>query len=325
MPQPTDVHVDKLLTDVSVAFAQDPNKFVADVVFPRVPSDKQSDKYATFPLDSFIRTGNMQKRAPGSGAAEANYEVSKDQFICEVWNLAHKIDDQERANEDDPFDADSDTSEFLTTQELITREVEWGNQFFTTGKWTGSTSGSDLTGTTDFVKWDDVTSDPVGDIATQSQSIESHTGYWPTDLTITRPVWTALKQHPDILSRINGGASVGNPAIITKELVAALFEIDRINIAAGVANTAQEGLAASTGYILGKHALLTYRPMRAGKRVPSAGYTFFWKGLVGSDDGRRVLKMRDDLKHSDHIEIEATWGHKIVSAALGVFFTSAVS
>lgn len=324
MPQPSDLHVNEYLTDVSVAFAQDPSKFVADIVFPRVPSDKQSDYYATFPIGSFLRT-NMQRRAPGSGAAEATYEVSKDQFLCEVWNLAHKIDDQERANADDPFDEDADTAVFLTGQELIKREVEWGSSYFTTGKWTGSTTATDLAGSTDYTKWDDVTSDPIGDIATQSQSMESKTGFWPTDLTITRPVWTALKQHPDILARINGGSGPGNPAIITRGLVAELFEIERLNVAAAVQNSAAEGVTDSIGYILGKHALLTYRPARAAKRVPSAGYTFFWKGLVGSDDGRRMLKMRDDLKHSDHIEIESSWGHKVVSAPLGVFFQNAVA
>ena len=324
MPQPSDLHVNQFLTSVSVAFAQDPSKFVADVVFPRVPSDKQSNYYATFPIGSFLRT-NMAKRGPGSAAVEATYEVSKDQFYCDVFALAHLIDDQERANADDPFQEDNDTAVFLTQQELIKREVDWGNAFFTTGLWTGSSSGSDLAGGTDFTKWDDVASDPIGDIALQCAAMEGKTGFWPTDLTITRPVWNALKNHPDILARVSGGATTGQVAMATRDLVAGIFEIDRINLAAAVQNSAQEGAADSIAYILGKHALLTYRPARAAMRVPSAGYTFFWRGLIGSDDGRRILKFREDTKHSDHVEIESSWGQKVVSQPLGVFFQNAVS
>lgn len=324
MPQPSDVHVDELLTSVSVAFAQDPSKFIADVVFPRVGSDKQSNRYATFPIGSFTRA-QMALRGPGSAAMQATYEISRDRFECEVWGLAHKIDDQERANTDDPYSENEATAQFLASNELITREREWATKFFTTGIWTGSSTSTDLVGGTDFTKWDDISSDPIADVALQCEAMEGKTGFWPTDLTLTRPVWRALKNHPDIIARIGGGATTGNPAIVTRQLVAALFEIERINLSAAVMNSADEGVTDSIAYIMGKHALLTYRPASAANKVPSAGYTFFWKGLVGSDDGRRILNMRDDLAHSDHIEIEATWGHKVVSAPLGVFFQAAVA
>ena len=92
MPQPSDVHVNGYLTSVSVAFLQDPAKFVADIVFPRIGSDKQSDYYPTFTIGSFTRT-NMQRRAPGTAGAVATYELSKDPFYCETWNIGHLIDD----------------------------------------------------------------------------------------------------------------------------------------------------------------------------------------------------------------------------------------
>ena len=328
MPQPSDVHVNQFLTDVSVAFAQDPGKFVAETVFPAVPVPKQSDYFATFPLSSFV-TNNMRRRGPGSAAAEAQYTVSKDSYFCDVFALAKLIDDQERANQDAPFNADRDATVYLTTQEMIARENEWGSAFFTTSVWTGGVKAAgtagDLVGGTDFTKWDDAASDPLGDIATQAGNIEAATGFWPTDLTVTRPVWNALKNHPDILARITGGSTIGNPALVTRQLVAGLMEIERINVSAAVQNTAQENLTATIGYILGKHALLTYRPPAAGLLVPSAGYTFVWTGLTGSQDGRRILRYRVDEKHSDKIEIEATWAQKVVSATLGAFFQNAVS
>lgn len=319
MPLPSDVHVNQYLTSVSVAFAQDASKFVADVVFPTVPVPKQSNFYATFPIGDFLRS-NMQKRGPGSAAAEATYTVSKDQYFCDVWSLAKLIDDQEVANQDTPFDANRDTTVFLTQQELIKREEDWVTSYFATGIW-----GQDLVGGTDFTRWDDVASDPIGDIETACAVVEAKTGFWPTDLTISRPVWNALKNHPDVIARLNGGATPQNTATVTRMAFAGLVELERINLAAAVKNSGLEGAADSLGYIAGKHGLLTYRPASAGLLIPSAGYTFTWSGLEGAADGRRILKYRVDEKHSDKIEIETAWQHKTVSTPLGVFFSGAVS
>lgn len=321
MPQPSDVHVNTYLGSISVAFLQDATKFVADTVFPRVPVQKKSDKYATFPRGHFLRS-NMQKRGPGAKAATATYEVSKDSYDCEVWALSHPIDDQERANQDAPFDADRETVEFLTLQELIKREEEWGSAFFTTSKWTGSSTATDLVAGTDYGAFDDAASDPIYDISYQMQYIESQTGFLPTDLTLTRPGWLALKSNPNVLSRVDRGQTPGQPAQVTRANFAALCELERVNVAAAIRNTGLEGASDSLGYILGKHALLTYRPPNAGLRIPSAGYTFVWNGLVGSAEGRHIRQWREEAAHSDWTEIEAAWDQKIVSAALGAFFAS---
>lgn len=319
MPLPSDVHVNSYLTSISVAFAQDASKFVADVVFPTVPVPKQSNFYATFPIGDMLRS-NMAKRGPGSAAAEATYTVSKDQYFCDVFSLAKLIDDQEVANQDDPFDAQRDTSVFLTQQELIKREEDWVSAYFATGVW-----GTDLVGGIDFTKWDDVSSDPIGDIENNCAVIEAATGFWPTDLTISRTVWNALKNHPDVIARLSGGATPGNTATVTRQVFAGLVELERINLAAAVKNSGVEGGADNIGYIAGKNALLTYRPMSPGPLVPSAGYTFAWSGLEGSADGRRILKYRVDEKHSDKVEIESAWTHKVVSKPLGVFLSGAVT
>ena len=49
MAQPTlnDVHVDAILTNISVAYMQDRDNFIADKVFPVIPVDKKSDKFFT--------------------------------------------------------------------------------------------------------------------------------------------------------------------------------------------------------------------------------------------------------------------------------------
>jgi hypothetical protein len=60
--------------------------------------------------------------------------------------------------------------------------------------------------------------------------------------------------------------------------------------------------------------------------VPSAGYTFTWSGLLGSNVlGTRISRFRMEHLKSDRIEIEQAFDHKKVAADLGGFFLNAVS
>ena len=67
MPQPTssDVHVDAILSNVSIAFMQEAYAFVAGRMFPTVNVLKQTDKYFTYSQADFFRD-QVQRRADGT-------------------------------------------------------------------------------------------------------------------------------------------------------------------------------------------------------------------------------------------------------------------
>jgi hypothetical protein len=72
MPQPTlqDVHVNRPLTNISVAYLQEAAgvEFVADKAFPAVPVENKSDLYYTYARADFNRD-EMQKRALSAESA----------------------------------------------------------------------------------------------------------------------------------------------------------------------------------------------------------------------------------------------------------------
>lgn len=322
MPQPSagDLHVDYLLTDLSVAFLQSANNFVADRVFPRVPVQLQSNKYAIYSRADFMRD-EMQLRGPGSAAARSGYSVSNDSYSCLVYALGKDVDDQTVANADAIFSPMRDATEWLTQKEMLKREVDFTSNFFTTGKWTGSSTGTDLVAGTDFTAWDNVASTPIEDIHKQVAYIESQTGFQPNTLVLNRTGWFALKNHPDIVDRVK----YTSDQPISEAIVARYFGLDQILVTGAAQNTAQEGLTGSYGYIAGKHALLCYSAPAPSTQRPSAGYTFVWNGYVGSAEGRRIKSYRWEETASQRIEIEATWDMKIVSAVLGAFFQNVAS
>ena len=85
MPQPTmgQSHVDAVLTNISVAYAQQAGNFIADKVFPTVPVDKKSDKYFTYTKNDWFRD-EAQRRGPGTEPAGGGYNLSTDTYSCVV-------------------------------------------------------------------------------------------------------------------------------------------------------------------------------------------------------------------------------------------------
>lgn len=327
MPKPdaTELHVNALMTQFSIAFSQDEDKFVAEKVFPGVNVDKKSDVFASFSREDFLRD-EMQVRLAGDESVGGGYTVNTaNTYNCLVWAFHKDVADQERDNADDPLDPDEGAARFLAQKALIKKEVQWVSNFFGTGLWTGSTTGTDLVGGTDFVQIDDVTSDPVEIINRQQEAVEEATGQWCNKLTLNRRGWNRLKNHPDILDRVKGAATPGSPAIVNRQTVAAVMELEEILVAAATRNTRQEGLTGSYSYIAGNHALLSYTPPAPALYTPSAGYTYRWTGFSGSVDGQAVSTIRMPTRKADRHEIECAFDQRVVSSVCGVFFQNFVS
>ena len=179
-------------------------------------------------------------------------------------------------------------------------------------------------------QWDDyATSDPISDIEEGKATILAATGFEPNKLTVGNDVWRYLKNHPDIIDRLGMGGSARETRVVTREAVAAIFELDQVLVAKAVRNTAAEGDAVAMSMVHGKHALLSYSPASASTEEPSAGYTFGWTGLnpgagAAGVPGLAISRYREDKKKADRIEGEMAWDNKVTGADLGYFFPSVV-
>jgi hypothetical protein len=324
-PGRSDVHVNRPLTNISLAFMQSQDVFVADRAFSNVPVAKQSDLYFTYDRGYFFRD-EMQKRAPGTESAGASYAVSTESYRTHVWALHKDIADQLRSNADTPIAPDREATEFLTLQALISKEKNWTSQFFVTGIWTTEVTGvAGAPAGGQFQRWDEAASTPIEDVRLGIRTVQELTGRRPNRMVVSRPVYDALVDHPDIIGRIDRGQTAGT-ALVLRANIAALFELDEILVMDSIENTAAEGAANVHAFIAGKHALLLFTPPSPGIMVPASGYTFSWTGFLGAGAlGTRIKRMRMEHLESDRVEIEMAFDHKLVSAELGYFFLTAVS
>jgi hypothetical protein len=315
MPQPvtSDLHVDVLLTMLSIAYMNEPDAFIADEAFPVIPVNKQSNKIAKYTKEYWFRD-EASLRAPGEEAKGGGYGVNtSDTYFADNFAFKDDIPDELRANYDQPFDPDNDSVLLVTEKLKLRREKSWAADFFTTGIWTPTGSDTNFA-TTATTQWSDyANSDPIGDVEAGREAIYSSTGRDPNKLIIGRGVWAKLKHHPDLIERIK----YTQKAILTEDLVASLLEIPRLMIGKAIENTTKEAASTQTyAYIYGKHALLLYTPPNPGLRVPSAGYTFHWSKFGGISYIRRI---RDEKGQYDRIEGHTFYDQKYIGQDLGYF------
>lgn len=333
MLSPSAVHIDAPLTNLTIAFLQDANGFIADRVFPKVSVAKKTDKYYIYNRGDFNRTGQVQARAPRTAAPRVGMSLSTDTYSADVFSLATDFDFQTLANEDAALDIRAAGAQMLTHQLLIDREIKWATAFFAGGLWTTDYDGVAGSPSTNEVRqWSDYTnSTPIQDVTAIMQAVQLKSGgFKPNVMVLGKQVRDSLINHPIILARLNGGATVSNTALVTDAKLAEIFGVEEFLVMETVKNTAAEGLAESNSFIGGKAAALYYRPRSAGLMVPSAGYTFTWDELENaSGHGISIKSYRGDYLAIDGVaevlEANMAYDHKIVSADLGAFIDTVVA
>ena len=214
MPNPTarDVHVNTPLTQISIAFLQSAEAFVASRVFPSVPVTKQSDRFYTYERGDFNRD-EMELRAPGTESAGGGYNIDNTPtYFADVYAFHKDVPDQIRANADSVLQLDREATEFNAHKALIKKENIFASNFLVTGVWTNEIT---LVGAT---QWSDPTSTPIEDIRSQMTIQQASTGFRPNTLVLTRPVFDALIDHPDIVDRVKYGTQDSQGSISTVDV-----------------------------------------------------------------------------------------------------------
>lgn len=331
---PSQVHVDTPLTNLTVAYIQSEDAFIADKVFPNVPVSKKSDSYYIYDRSEFIRSGDVKSLAPRTRPERVGLSLSTDTYNVDVRALATDFDTQTLANEDTALDIRAAGARMLTQRLLIDREQNWINNYFATGVWTTEYTGvtnADNDTATEFTWWSDYTnSTPIQDVTTAKRAGHlASGGFKPNVMVITQDVKDVLVNHPDIIDRIDGGATTINPALVTDRMLAQIFDVEEVLVIEAVENTGGTGAPESLAYLETKKAALYYRPAAPGLMVPAAGYNFTWTNLENSSGyGVSTLSYSGDYLTIEGIaeEIHVVMGYdqKVVGAEMGVFMNSII-
>jgi hypothetical protein len=321
---PGDAHINTALTNLSVSYLQDLKNYVASRGFPGCPVEKQSDGYFKWNKGDLLRD-DAKPRAPG--AESAGMDVGLDntpRYACVVNALHKDVADQTLANAAAPIRPKEAASKHVTQKLIIRAERAFANVAFKAGVWDSNWTGkASAPSTNEFLQWNKSGSDPLANIADAREVVRAATGYEPNRMIVGKDVHNYLRNNSAVLDRIK----YTQKGVVTPDLLASLFEVGDYLVAGGVYNSATEGATDAVSSIITDGVLLLYATDSPEIDMPSAGYTFIWKGLTGAsgDHGLRIKDFRMEHLEATRVEGEMAFDHKIVCADLGIFLADVLA
>ncbi len=306
MPEPVNVHTDKILTNISIMYRN--AAYIGTEILPIVPVKKKSDIYYIYnsKADRFRIPKTL--RAPKTESRTVDWKVTTDGYVCDEHALNDLIDDIEKDNADKPLNLQVDTVEFLTDILQLSLEMRIKDMLELKLAAHSPTNGV----------WDDYTdvtaTNPIADIEVGKDAIHAVIFKEPNVLLLGKAVFESLKHHPKILERIK----YSQKAVLTTDLMAELFGIEKVIVGKAGYNAAKEGKAESLSYLWGKNAILAYVEPRPGIKKFSLGYTF-------QSQKFQTRRARIEVKHSDWFEVGQIETEKIVCAACGYRIADAIA
>lgn len=311
-----EMRVDQYLTNFSVSYRQDEANFVAGFASTPIPVMNESAKYAIYPAGYFWRD-EAEVRPLGGRPVQVGYRVENGTYLAEEWGLEHTIDDRQRRNAAAPYNLDEAGTTLLESKMMIREERIWCEKFFKPGIWT-----YDYVGGTDFTPFNDDASTPIAFIDQVKTAMARGTGKMPNTLVLGANVANALRSNADIVDRVK----YTQRGIASLDILAALFEVERVKVARAVYNAAAEGADDDFDFIADDNGMwLGYIERTPMLDAPTAIARFGWVGLYpGTNEmGGVIIRGRDDRARSDWIQDSNAFDYRQVSVDLGVYFQNA--
>lgn len=309
-------HIDGILTNMVIGF--EPKDLIVDQIFPVVSVDKESDIIPTWKKGDFFRLPDSDVRAPKTKGVTVEFGVGSDNYRAVNRSIAYERTFEEQANANKIFKSREKRSRGVTNLLWLGWELRVSNAVRSTSNVGSSTT---LTGTS---QWSDfANSDPINDVSVGRESIRSTTGLDANLVILSNAAYLKLTQHPDILERIK----YVQKGIVTTDLLAQVFDIERVVLGKSIRNTAGIGLTDSFSDIWGKDVVLlhtTKGPDLDGKD-PSYGYTMRWNNPELRSKPMAIERWNDpDNGKFENIRIMTYQDEKITAPELGYLIVDAV-
>lgn len=318
---PQAVHVDEFLTSFAISYATEQN-YIADKIFPVLNVEKQSDKYYVFDAAEENReySAAVKKAAPRTRPNNLEVTQSNDSYFAELYFLGFDMEVQTEANEDAILRSRQRKAKRVMDNMLKKRDRDFIDTFLKTGVW-----GEDLAGTTDFTKWSDAANaTPINDVMKWKEDFEIRNYNMKANkVLMTKDIKRHLLQSEQILGRINGGATVANPAMVNDAIIASIFEVDEIVYADAISNQANPGQAENAARMVSDRLLLCHTPSDVDAETPASGMIFAWNAVPGFDWGITMESFTGDYLAaqgiSEEVQAKMSYDMKVTGSKLGTY------
>ncbi len=309
MPLVKNIHVDAVLTNISRQVSN--SELMSTSIWPVAPVKKDSDVYYQYGAENLRPEKTDWARR--TIAKEVQHEMSTEPYKTERHGLQQLVEDDEKQNQDSPLDVMSDATMIIAEKLMVRREIRLADILKAAGTYPAGHSVT-LAGVTQWSDFTSATSDPNLNIATARKQIFSQTAKVPNTLVLPREVYEIVREHPKVLDRIKY-TQVG---VLTPELLATLFDVEKVIISGGLENTANEADAAALSFIWGKNVYLGYVAPRPSLKTASWGYHLESKKMT-------TERWRDDERQGETVRTHYKDVPKLVTPGAGYIIRDAVA
>lgn len=314
-----DLGVNRLFTDVSIAYVAEQDQFIHDKVFPIVPAGAEDGFYFEFSREDMLRVATQERR-PGTRTMEKTMGLTKREIGLKQYSLAMTVPDEYRESVDSPLATAEPIIKAITQDMLMHRELNWISTYLNVA----STPWAN-TNVSPSTAWGSSGATPIADIKSWIRTVQLACGRKPNKLVLDPLSWDVLSEDAGVLARL----ADSDIKDISKEFVAGLCGLSEILVPEAVYNSAAEAATYSGARALGSGiGGLFYTTSAPAKMEPSAGYTFSWSQFdeVRADISRTgaaaMQTYRDEDIEADKIRGKAHYQHKVVTPSAGVIIAS---
>lgn len=300
------IRIQKALSNVAVQYKN--SEYIAAQVMPEIPVMKDADKYWIYSRDFRLED---TKRGNKALANMVTWNASTATYYVNEHALKDAISDNDRMNSDIPGSLDVETVEFLTDKLQIRYEYEVAKLLFTTTTWGNNTT---LTSATSW-RYTTVTSAPIQNVLSATGAILKASGKRSNTGVTGWSGFEALKENANIYGRIQ----YVERAMVTSDLLASVFDLDKFLVGSASYDTSAEGITESMSFIWGSDCLIAYFDPSPGLKKVTAATTFRVR-----DKGTpyRVRKWYDEGIDADYIEVGTKFGVRAVATSCAYLFKS---
>ncbi len=321
------LHIQQALTQMSVGYEN--GQFIAENIYPVIPSDFPSDDYWQFGLEKF----NVYNDAytPGTTMGELMWSANPATFTCRGHGIRGWYPAIAPSAADQVIDLDVETTENVSEAIDLVQEVQLLNTLIT------ALNPVDLSANGGAQQFDNNDFDPVTFIDQQKEVIAAQIGKTPNTLVLGRKAYRGLRNNYNLLKRVSTGGvtiDVGPKDMLKAADLAQKFDLKEVIVGEAMYNTAPLGSAPTLQYVWSDYALLFYKEPTPGRRKVSLGYTFRWNfnstrnqtlQAAGGQGGQIVQKWYDQDKKRQVIDGQKFYAQQTIAAGAGLMWKNTVA
>ena len=293
------------LSNMCMAYFQQ-GECAARELCPVCPVGLSSSYYYIFSKGDLARD-NVQRKPAFGHVAPAIMGQTDSTYACKVDQVLVGIDkisalDYTRSGAPGSADPRRAKVKFVAEQMNLHQDLLFAKNFFKAGVWKNEWEGAATANAAakKFLKFDDSNCDPVGLFDGLINEVRRVGRRKPNKLALGVDVFAKLKLNHFIMERIKYTGTTANPAIVTEQVLAQLFGVEKVVVLDSTYNDAPAGADENMKYICdSKSALLCYTTDTPQIDEPSAGYIFAWDML---GDGKYTATSQFDGSPADHSE-----------------------